>query len=678
MFITSNRLALSAMGTLLAVTLTSPAYGQSRAGNDDEIIVTGVATTEKDSLQAVDILRLEELEAKFDGSLGATLADLPGLSTTNFGPAVGRPIIRGLGGDRVRILTNGIDLIDASTVSTDHALSTEGLDVERVEVLRGAAAIPYGGNAVAGVVNVVDGSIPSKPVEDGVVDGRLYIGATSVDDGSQLAGRAKTTFGNVTLQLEGLTRQAGDVSIPGFAKSSNLRAEELADDPAGFDAGPEGVVTNTAHDFRVLGGGAAVHGDWGYVGVSARDFESHYGLPLEDEENVGIAMEQTRFDAMGEINLELGVFNKVTFSAGIVDYQHGESANGELATLFTNKGQEIRTALLNGQAGDRWNGSIGGQYVYQDFAAIGSEDFIPPAETTDFGIFGAQRYDLGGYGFEGGLRYETRKVEAVNLAALNYDTVSASGGAFLRPTDNIFTGISVSRTERAPTNAELYSNGFHPATGTVEIGNADLIKETALSLEAVLNMEGNGWKLKGSAYHTNFDDFIFLSQTGADVVIDTDTGETAPEFMYVQNDGTFKGFEVFGEADVASFGFADLTADVTAEYVRGETDTLGNAPYIPPFSIILGASLEAEHWQLRADIETVSAANNQANFELPTDGYTLIGVQAQIKPFERDDLNLIVALENLTNEEARLNTSQLKDIVPLPGRNLRVSLSLDF
>ncbi len=665
--------------------LTSPAV-QAQTSSDvemEEIIVTGIATTEKDSLQAVDIIFAEELEAKYDGSIGATLADLPGLSTTNFGPAVGRPVIRGLGGDRVRILTNGIDLLDASTVSTDHALSSEGLAADRIEVLRGAAAIPYGGNAVAGVVNIIDGSIPTVPTEDGVVDGRLYVGTTSVDDGSQLAGRVKTTVGNVILQVEALSREAGDLEIPDFALSDALRAEELAADPDNFDPGPNGVLTNTAFDFEVFGGGASVFGDWGFVGFSARDFEANYGLPLEGEAEVGIAMEQTRIDAIGEINVELGPFSKATFATGYVDYQHAENAlddGGVLAeqTLFENEGYEFRGSLLNGTAGDKWNGSVGITYLLSDFSATGVEDFIPPAETTDWGIYGAQRLDLGLYGVEGGLRIESREVEPIVGPELDFDTVSSSIGAFYRHNDQIFTGISLARTERAPTNAELFSDGFHPATGTFENGNVNLEEETAISIEGVFNYEASNWEFESSLYYTGYSDFIFLADSGEEAISDVDTGELASIFNYLQDDADFYGIEAYARGDVAQFSFADLALDGALEYVRAETDNLGNVPFIPPLSVILGAELEDEKWALRGDVEIVSSASDQAEFELPTDSYVLVDLQARLKPIENHDVTIIVGLDNLFDEEARLNTSQIKDIVPLAGRNLRLSVSYGF
>ena len=666
---------------LLTTTLPSVAFAQD--GNPEQdivdsesvIIITGAGTLalESDALQAVDIIHADELASSYDGSLGATLADLPGISTTNFGPAVGRPVIRGLGGDRVRILTNSVGLVDASTVSTDHALTSEGLEAERVEVLRGAAAIPYGGNAIGGVVNVIDGSIPSS-LPDGDVDGRFFLGGTSVDDGHQIAGRLRTALGPLVLQVEGLDRNGDDVSVSGFAKSEALRAIEFADDPLNFDPGPEGTVTNTDFGFQMYGGGASLVGDWGYFGASVRQFDAFYGLPLEEAAEVGIVMEQLRVDVNGEFEVGLGPFHTLTVAGGWVDYQHGENALGALQTLFENDGYEVRASLVNGMPGDEWSGTFGAQYSFSDFSAVGAEDFIPPAETKNFGIFGSQRFDLDAFGFEGGLRYETREINSpVSGNTLSYDALSGSVGAFVRPHDDLFLGATLSRTERAPTNAELFSNGFHPATGTVEIGNANLTKETALSFEGVANYTAPSTTIEASVYYTDFSDFMFLASTGViDPVAD------APVFQYFQDEATFWGFEFKAAQDLIYDGDNRVYADLALEYVRADTDNLGNVPFIPPFSTIVGLNYETENWELRTDLEIVSDAANQAAFELPTDGYVFWGIKGIVRPFGPESLTLILSAENLLNQEARLNTSQLKDLVPLAGRNFRLSAVYEF
>ena len=179
---TSSLAALS-----LAIAMPAQAGAQSTAPEDEDVIVVtsqplGVAADEVAG--AVEVVDRRHLEDNLAGSLADTIAHEPGVSTTYFGPAASRPVIRGLGSDRVRVLVNGVGLIDASTNSPDHAVASEALEAESVEILRGPAAIAYGGGAIGGVVNVIDGRIPEERAEDGL-DGRFYASMTSVDSPMQ-------------------------------------------------------------------------------------------------------------------------------------------------------------------------------------------------------------------------------------------------------------------------------------------------------------------------------------------------------------------------------------------------------------------------------------------------------------------------------------------------------------
>ncbi|MGD2133953.1 MAG: TonB-dependent receptor, partial [Maricaulaceae bacterium] len=532
-----------------AALFAGPAGAQDSETDDhDVIIVTGTATeaARDETLQAIEVLSVDDVLDRFDGSLGATLADLPGISTTSFGPAVGRPIIRGLGGDRVRVLTNGVGLVDASKISVDHASTTEALDAERIDILRGPAAIAYGGNAIGGVINVIDGRIPSAPAEDGL-DGQVYGGYTSVDEGSQIAGRARTGSGPLVFQLEASHREAGDFDIPGFAESAILRAMEEDEDEEHEQA--TGTIENSGYTFDTVGGGVSLVGDWGFFGVSVRDYDAEYGLPSHDheeseEEEEGdamLTMEQTRWDSRGRIDVALGPFDHLDFAGGFAEYEHAElEPTGEVGTLFTNEGWEARAALVN--ESERWSGSVGVQALSTDFSASGEEAFVPPVETSDLGVFVAQRYDAGGYGFEGGARVETRELEPTSGADRSFTTYSLASGVFLQPSDDTFLGLSLARTERAPTDAEFYSNGPHAATSTFEIGDADLGKETGWALDGTYRTFQGEWVFEAGLFYSQFEDFIFLTDSG-----EVDPDEELPIFRYMQDDASLWGGELFAE-----------------------------------------------------------------------------------------------------------------------------------
>ncbi|MEE2565269.1 TonB-dependent receptor [Hyphobacterium marinum] len=694
-----------------ALAFTAPLDAQTAPQPEerDRIVVTGSAieTASGETLQSVDVLDIDDIADSFDGSLGASLADLPGISTTSFGPAVGRPIIRGLGGDRIRILNNGVGLVDASAISVDHAGTSEVLDAEQIDILRGPAAIAYGGGAIGGVINVIDGRIPSRPI-DGPVEGQVYAGYTSVDDGFQFAGRARVGTGPISFQFEASHREADDLSIPGFAESARLRALEdddhhHEDDNDDHDHDDEeeayGSVPNSGFTFQTVGGGAALNGPWGYFGISVRSYEADYGLPghehhhddddhddsaplfafddddedHDEEGDARIDMEQTRWDARGEFNLAVGPFDHLDVSVGVADYSHAElEPDGAIGTLFETEGWEMRAALVNERGEGPWNGSVGVQALRTDFSATGEEAFVPPVESRDFGVFAAQRLDLDTHGFDFGLRFEHREHDALANPDRDFDTVSAAAGVFLRPADNRFVGFSLARTERAPTAAELYSDGPHAATETVEVGDADLGVETGWAFDFTYRATGAAWLVEAGLFYSMFDGFIYLAPTGME-----DPVEELPIFQYLQDDATLWGGEIYVERDITEIGPWALVGDLTVEYVRGETDSFGNLPRLPPLSATVGAELQRDIVDLRGEVVWAADQDRTAAFELPTDGYTLVNFSATAHPFG-DNTRLMAEVRNVTDEEARLHTSQLKDMIPLAGRSFRLAVLHSF
>ncbi|WP_270375298.1 TonB-dependent receptor plug domain-containing protein [Marinicauda sp. Alg238-R41] len=164
----------SLMFAVSVIALTG-AGAQAQSEPEDVIRVTSapLETRADEVVGSVDVVGSDELVRNLNGNLADTLENLPGVTSTYFGPASGRPIVRGLGADRVRVLINGLGGLDASSSSPDHAVTAEVIGAEQVEVLRGPAAIAYGGGAIGGVVNVMDGRIPTALPEDGL-DGFVY------------------------------------------------------------------------------------------------------------------------------------------------------------------------------------------------------------------------------------------------------------------------------------------------------------------------------------------------------------------------------------------------------------------------------------------------------------------------------------------------------------------------
>ncbi|MEN0654063.1 MULTISPECIES: TonB-dependent receptor domain-containing protein [Hyphobacterium] len=700
-------------GASLSLLIPAAALAQSETGeaerpeDRDVIIVTSsvLRTTTDEVTGAVEVVDQRHIEDNLAGSLADTIAHEPGVSTTYFGPAASRPVIRGLGADRVMVLVNGTGLIDASTASPDHAVQSEALEAEQIEILRGPAAIAYGGGAIGGVVNVIDGRIPHAPV-DGLVDGRIYLGATSVDEGRTAAARARIGAGPFVFTAEVMNRTAEDYDIPGYAESELYRLleeEEHHDDSRPAVALEEddhedeaiGTAENTWLDTQSASVGVSLVQDWGFVGIAYRSSESEYGVPGHahhdeedhhddllpsfaaaeaEEETVYIDMVQNRWDVRGEVDLPGGVpLDSVRFSLGMADYKHTEIEGGAVGTLFTNEGWEGR---VEGRfepvtlGAGTWEGAVGVQAFRRDFAALGDEAFVPASVTEDQGIFTVQRWDAGDWGLEGGLRLEQRDLSSV-AGDRDFSTVSASGSVFFRPVRDQFFAVTLSRSERAPTDVELFADGPHPATSSYEVGDASLDVETALSLEFTARTPVFGGDLEAAVFRAEFDGFIGLFPTGAEI-------DELPVFEFRAVDATFTGFEARFERELGQLHGWDLSGELMAEYVRGEIDGGGNLPLIPPLSISGGLTASTDRHELHASLEWADVQNETAAFELKTQSHVLANARWTWQPFTERDVRFILEGRNLTDEEIRVHTSVLKDRLPLPGRNFRAAIVYSF
>jgi iron complex outermembrane receptor protein len=530
--------------------LSVSAAASAQDSLNDEIIVTAspLVSSIDEAITGVSVMTGEELSERLAGTIGETLKSEPGVSSTFFGAGASRPIIRGQGGDRVRVLVNGIGSIDASSASPDHAVAAEPAQAERIEVIRGASILRYGSSGSGGVVNVIDGRVPTELPEDGI-DGAVRIGASSVDNGREAAGSVDFGVGNMVFHFDGTIRETDDFRIPGFAESARFRALEEAEEEEGHEEEEHGHdeeeeeafgrLENSSTKTTSLTGGASYIGDRGFIGFAVQKFDSEYGLPgghghgheeeeehhdededehedeeheeehehgeeEEGEEEVFIVLDQIRVDVNGALEMD-GLIEKVQFFGGYADYEHIEfEGPGEVGTVYTNEGYEARLEAIQ-RENNGWSAAYGVQIRNRDFSAIGEEAFVPPTETQQLGIYTFQKFDAGDFHFEGAARFETTKQEnSVTGEDPSFDLFSVSGGGDYHFTDATRFGATVFRTERAPTTEELFSNGPHLATEQFEIGDPNLGKETSTGVEASLRHRMDGGFFTLNAYYTDY------------------------------------------------------------------------------------------------------------------------------------------------------------------------------
>lgn len=650
-----------------------PAFAAGSPAPDNEVIVTAIPLPEV--VQPALVLDGADLLTRRAPSIGETLDREPGISSTWFGPASSRPVIRGLTGSRVTVLTDSVATLDVGDVSPDHAAAVEPLLAERIEVVRGPLALFYGSAAAGGVVNVIDGRVP-QALPDRAVTGAVEARGDTALGESAFVGRLDGAVGRVAWHLDGYTRDTDDVEIPGFATA----------DPA--DRSPEevaGRLRNSASESDGFAGGLGWVGEQLSVGVAWSAYDATYGLPGPKEEEGEeeepelfpgpfLDLEQRRLDLRGEYRPG-GFIEAVRLAVGRNDYTHTEvEPTGEPATRFDNEAWqgrlEVQHAALAG-----FTGAIGLQVDDRDFSALGAEAFIAPTQTDAIGVFIAEQRRFGWGTLQVGARVEDLEHRPEGpLADYAETAVSLAAGAGIDLTEAWRLTANLARTERNLAAEELYSDGAHLATRLFEVGilaagdEAETEVSWNLDVGIARSVEDLRWSV--TAFVNDIADYAYLAETGNVV-------DGLPEALYTQADARFYGFEADAELALpAVAGFAP-SLRVFADYVRAELDAGGDLPRIPPWRV--GAELAAERGPWRAGIDAIYHAEQDDISSFATDAFTLVSVSGSwTRRVGGADWQLFVRGANLADEDARRSTSFLAAFAPLPGRALQGGLRVAF
>lgn len=670
------------------------------ASDDEEIVVTAMRrTSREDSISGVAVVRAEELAANARPGLGDSLTHTPGVSATSFGPSASRPVLRGLQGERVRVLSNGIGSIDVSNTSVDHAPVVNPLLALRVEVLRGPQSLLFGSSASGGVVNVIDRRIPDAVPNETVHFGAMG-GYGSAANERMLAASTEVPLGeNWVGHVDGSWLKTDDLRIGGHALTPALRVTAqasslLAHDPLAqpeidfaANAALKGTLPNTANRTWTAGVGLAFVTDGGNIGVAYSKFDSLYGVPVrfatepgQGQEAPRIKLRQDRIDARAELVTGGDLIEKLAFRYAFGDYVHSEiEPDGAVGTTFFSTGMEARFELVQAERGG-WKGVTGTQYMNRDFSVVGAEAFLPRNRTEQIGLFMLQQWESGPLMVEGGARFEHTKQRAKPDTSQpqffngerSYNAFSAALGAAYDVAPGWKVAANLSRTARAPSAEELFANGPHAGTSAFEVGDTDLALEKAWSAEAILRGHVEGFRFEASIFQTWYGDFVYEERTGA-------IEDGLPEFQIRQADARLYGFEAEAEVTLAKPGPLTLSATGLVDYVHADIDTSGPAPRIPPLRVLGGLKAASPHLDLLAEVEHVFAQGRIAAFETATPGYTLVSLSVTWRPMGDDGpLSVIVSGNNLFDVTARRHASFLKDYAPLAGRDLRITLRLDI
>ncbi len=637
------------------------------------------------------VLEGDELVRRREPTLGETLGNEPGITSSHFGAGASRPIIRGMDGPRVKVLSDGAELHDASTISPDHAVASEPLLATQIEVLRGPSALVYGDGAVGGVVNVLDGKVPTAiPPKgyEGSAELRANTGAREGAGAFSLTGGA----GNLAVHVEGVARDAGDYRVgKGWAPDG----EPTRKVPGSFNRTDTGSV------------GLSWVGDRGYLGAAYTRQTAKYGLPghnhsfegchthgnhlhcgahdeedghdhgAEEHSDVPVVdLRSERLDIRGELRNPFTGFSALRLRAGVTDYVHDEVEDGAIATTFKNKAYDTRMELQHEPLAG-FKGVVGLQTSQRKFSAIGEEAYVQPTVTRKTGLFALEEYRLndwyGDWRFEAALRHDRQAAEALASGSAggterSHNGTSASLGAVWKFTPGYQVGTSFTRASRAPSAEELYARGLHMATSTYERGNANLRSETSQNIDLSLKKTSGDTTFGISVFRNRISNYIY--------------GRTLDEvdglqlLQYSQADATFTGIE----GQVRQRVTRNMGVTLFGDTVRAKLDGGGLLPRIP--ATRAGVRLDANWnaWEGQVEWVQVARQNRVAAFETATPGYGMLnlGVSYRGQLSSGTPWQVYLKANNLTDRLAYAHTSFIKNAAPLMGRNITVGVKVAF
>lgn len=645
--------------TLLgAVTLARPLSAETPL---EEIVITAtpLRTTAAQTAQPVQLVAGERWVVGRQSSLGESLATQPGISASSFGPIASRPILRGLGGLRVQMLQDGADVLDVAALSDDHAVALEPLMAERIEIVRGPAALLFGNAAAAGAVNAITHRLPRRAMIDAPLSAQLEArGETASSEravGAQLAGRLGTAW-RWSGDLHRMTRE--DLEIPG------------------------GHLESSGGDSQGGNLGLGWSSDETEIAVSISEFQSNYGLPAS--EGIRLDLRQRRVDLELTRQLDHALFSAWRWRFADNDYGHVEiEEDGEIGTAYAQRGREARLSVDLGTPEQGWRGTAGVHGRELDFDAQGEEAFLPPSSTRQIGLFGFATRTLGSFALEVGGRYERQRLDAESATPdgerARYSAGAWTGSVGLRgPLEPRWSwSMQATSTARHPTATELFAAGPHLAVGRYEIGDRQLSAEIGRKLDLGLHFDDIPAGGRGSLrlFVADYQDFIAAQPTG---LIDADEG--LPIVRFAATDAHFSGAELEWTNDRLWQGDGGkIGLSLWGDLVRARDGAGKPLPQIPPHRLGAEVSLVSGAW--RAGLESIwhDAQRRLAENETPTAGFTLIELSlAYRQRAGSTDMLWFARGSNLLDATARRHASPLKDVAPLAGRSLRLGVQLRF
>jgi iron complex outermembrane recepter protein len=728
--------------TLVAVLAGQPALGDVSGGDAADlptIVVTADPRRNRvadELVQPVSVLAGDELDLRRAGSVGAVLDGLPGVANADFGPGVGRPVIRGLQGSRVQVLEDGLRTADVAGEGADHAVAIDPAHAEQIEVFRGPATLLFGSGAAGGVVNVRTNRF--NPVSgDGLgVRGALSYGENGSDRQGRL-GIESPISDQFVLRADASLRRTSDFSISGFQQvdqtegnKDRLRNSDIESDSYS--------VTGLFRD------------DWGYLGLGVSTWDTDYGIPEnfdarpvdmggQGDEFERIRADYDRIDLRGEFNDPLAGFSLMRLKMAYTEFaqqevefefdrtpQGGELAETAVEAAFANDEFETRVELVHLPIGSL-SGVVGLQLRDRDFSADLPEEedaffYVRPNSTRSVALFALEELPTAFGRLEFGARVERERSDPDDVIGSGIAGVTGPDGEFIPLPEQLgrrtFHPVSLSFgtlvdlderrhlragvtwSQRAPSPEQLYAFGRHAAAGTFEVGDPRLGTEDYLNFEVGVDRHIGALRYDITVFYNRVDDFIFLASDddgAGNPVFVNDIGNRAGEGATVgcapgddglcdlrnqlvfneQADAELYGAEFEAAIDLVT-GPVPLVARFSGDYVRGKLRDGGDLPRMTPARLGVGFDTTWQEFDLRIDYRRVFTQNDTGVAEDSTSGFDLVSFDLLWSPAALKGARVFLQGRNLLDEDGRLHQSFFKDEAPIIGRAFIGGIRFDF
>lgn len=624
------------------------------------VVVTGLHTTTKfdDMNEFINVLKGKELQRELGLTLASTLKNETGLAIRSMGPAPARPIIRGLGSDRIAITEDGIQTTDLSATSPDHAVSVEPFTIDRIEVIRGPKVLLNNSTTMGGVVNIIRDEIPKEV--PGKFSGNAGFYGESVNTGYLGGCVAQLSIGKFVLRGEATTRNAKDLRTPiGTLSNSDIATDN-------FSAGISFID------------------NWGYTGFSIREFKSDYGVPGgfvgAHPNGVDISMRKRQINGKFNYHINSESFENIELQLSRDYYKHTEYERADIiGAQFVIYNLRGSLDIANKKLGFLDFGTSGISFEARDFN-IGGYVFTPPTKSLKLSTYSFQSFELNDFSFESGFRisYDEFHPEDSNPSANDEGIIDREFFSYSLSLSTLYSinkiislGININKTSRVPTIEELYSEGPHLAAYSYEIGNQNLESESGFGAELFSYIKNDNLFLMLTVFRNDFSYFIIPRNTGK---INSQT--LLPIYQTEGVSAIFFGVESYLEFKLLEHFTFSNTLSFTYGNFRESDNPL---PQIPPLKNIV--QLKYSNGNLISGIsnEIATAQNRVDLFETPTAGYAVFNAFIQYS-IETGSLihNISLNGDNLFNKEYRNHLSRVKVIMPEAGINFKLSYRLYF